>query len=322
MNIEKDFASQEDRLQDQIRVLSNEVWGGRVEGTDVTRWLNNFDGSAFDVGKERLHALNLLANFDFFNIDTIRSILKTIYRDLFKYQIIQKIRQENNGSHDAKLLNVELLKEQNATRFLGMGNPSESGAHLLYYFRQVNELSKKLFIHQHEILNKGVGEPHNSIAIPNLKRLVFIDDLMGSGDQAKQYSEKLLKFVRAAADETETDLEIWYFTLFARPTALSKVRKLMFDQVDTVHELDDAELAFSQQSRVYRTEKSGITQAEGQHFAHTYGVKANPQMPLGYKEGQLLLGFEHNIPNNTLPIFWSNDTYIHWEPIFPRFNKV
>ncbi|WP_055475004.1 phosphoribosyltransferase-like protein [Gordonia sp. HS-NH1] len=314
--------SDEERLMSRIRVLSNEVWDGRVTGADVDRWLSNFNGRAFEVEKERVHALQLLANFDFFNVETIRGMLKSMYRDLYRYPLIQELREHLGGTRDQALLEPEFQRELQATRFLGMGNPSESGAHLLYYFRQINRLSKTLFIHQHEILKKAPGEPDNAVAIAGLKRLVFIDDIMGSGTQAREYSDKLLKYVRAADNGSEDPIEIWYFTLFARPDAMRRVRELPFDCVEAVHEIDDAERAFSPHSRVYRTCPDSVTMEDGHHFAKKYGELLVPPFPCGYKDGQLLLGFEHNVPDNTLPVFWVNETSVDWEPVFPRFNKV
>ena len=41
--------------------------------------------------------------------------------------------------------------------------------------------------------------------------------------------------------------------------------------------------------------------------------------PLGYNDCQMLLGFHHNTPNNTLPIFWREK---NWTPIFKRYAKL
>lgn len=313
--------SVEDVLQSRIRVLSAEVWDGRVRGIDVESWLSNFDGQVYPIDTERRHALNLLANFNFFNVATVRGLLKVMFRDLFRYRIIQETRTTMNGTCNFESLEREFQKELQATRFLGMGNPSESGAHLLYYFRQVNSLKKSLFIHQHEVLEKAVGSLHNRIAIPGLKRLIFIDDLMGSGTQAKEYSDKLLEHIVAAAQSDGQPLEIWYLTLFARPAAMNLIRQLPFKFVDTVHEIDDAEKAFSSDSRVYRSAPEGIDLQEAKAMITTYGRTLVPKHPLGYKDGQMLLGFEHNVPDNTLPIFWLNETARPWQAVFPRFDK-
>jgi hypothetical protein len=53
-----------------------------------------------------------------------------------------------------------------------------------------------------------------------------------------------------------------------------------------------------------------------------YGQHLWAADPLGYKDGQLLLGFSHNTPDNTLPIFWSEGHPPRlWEPMFKRYHK-
>ncbi len=50
------------------------------------------------------------------------------------------------------------------------------------------------------------------------------------------------------------------------------------------------------------------------------GRQLTPQAPLGYGDMAALVGFHNTIPNNTLPIFWSNGTVNErrWNPLFPR----
>ncbi|MDR6417723.1 hypothetical protein [Pseudarthrobacter sulfonivorans] len=307
----------------RIRVLSDQVWEQTVQTPDIERWLSNFDGKVASVKEEHLHALHLLSHFNYFGSREIRELLKAVFRDLYRYPIIQSLRTANGGSRDSKLLNLLFQQELGATRFLGMGNPSESGSHLLYYFRQENQLSKRLFIHQHEILDRAPGSPDARLAIPGLKRLVFIDDLLGSGSQATQYSQKLLQFVRAAAQAENRDLEICYFTLFAKAEGLALSRNLAgFDRVNAVHEMDATESAFHAHSRVYASASNTLSQDDGREIAARYGELVSPGDGLGFGNGQLLLGMHHNIPDNTLPIFWRDDSATQWTPIFPRYNKV
>ncbi|WP_447293762.1 phosphoribosyltransferase-like protein, partial [Acinetobacter baumannii] len=47
--------------------------------------------------------------------------------------------------------------------------------------------------------------------------------------------------------------------------------------------------------------------------------------PFGHSDCELLIGFSHNTPNNTLPVFWKDgyipETNNSWFPIFKRFEK-
>ena len=50
------------------------------------------------------------------------------------------------------------------------------------------------------------------------------------------------------------------------------------------------------------------------------GRELVPQVPLGFGDMGLLISFYNTIPNNTLPIFWSNGNVAEkpWKPLFPR----
>jgi hypothetical protein len=309
----------------RIRQLSTDAWEDTVELGDIHKWLQNFTGQVVDVKVEHENMLHLLAHFNYFGIREIRELLRAIYRDLFRYPVIQTLRAANGMTKDSALLQSLFLQKQNNTRFLGMGNPSESGAHLLYYFRQENRLSKKLFIHQHEILDRPVGDSDAKIAIDGLDHLVFVDDLLGSGTQAREYSAKLLSAVRRAASSEGRVIKISYFTLFAKPDGLNVARgaECGFDEVHAVHELAPEEESFHEESRIYRNSESRtIALQTGLAIAEHYGRTIVPSAPLGFAGGQMMLGLHHNVPDNTLPIFWVDETGANWTPIFPRYNKV
>jgi hypothetical protein len=59
-----------------------------------------------------------------------------------------------------------------------------------------------------------------------------------------------------------------------------------------------------------------------------YENKKTKLHPLGFENSQCLIGFEHSIPNNTLPIIWAdkeytkNSTKKFWQPIFPRYGDL
>src|SRR3546814_11982149 len=76
-----------------------------------------------------------------------------MFRDLYKYPIVEQIRQELGDSTDEVAIATRFGQELNATRFVGIGNPAESGTHLLYYFRQENYPTRARFIHTHEYLH-------------------------------------------------------------------------------------------------------------------------------------------------------------------------
>ncbi len=268
-------------LQTKIKYLTEIVWENRINLVDIKDWLAQFEESSLLDQDEQLHALFLLSNFIYFGQPEIRELLKSLYRDLFRSPLIHSLRRANNNSRDQNFLNARFGEILNRTRFLAVGNPSESGAHLLYYFRQENSLAKTLFINSHEIFKRtsSGGVSRITVRDPTLEYYVFIDDLCGSGTQAGAYSVDLVNPLK----RENANAKVFYFVLFAeKPFIRERVR---------------------------------VTCSK-------YGARLWPPYPLGYKGGQLLIGFNHNTPDNTLPIFWQDESTIGaWRPIFKRYHK-
>lgn len=311
----------EEEYRRRIRVLNEIVWEGRVREPDVNRWLENFNGEVFDREKEHRLALILLAHFNYFGDRELRELLRAMYRDLFRYPIVQTVLGRLGRDKPKEDIDKAVLAEIAGTRFIGMGNPSESGSHLLYYFRQESRINKHLFVHQHEILSSLRNENEAQLAISGLKRLVFIDDVLGSGQQAVEYSAKTVSLFKQVAARQGIDLEVVYLVLFARRSGLEVARATDFSRVDAVHVMDDSEAAFSSDSRLGPSLPADVQLNELKRLAAHYGEKLFPGHGLGYRSGQMMLGFHHNIPDNTLPIFWFDDDGGNWDALLPRYPK-
>lgn len=306
-----------DLLRSKVKILSDLMWDRRVIWPHVEKWLENFSQDAPAGPDERSHALYLLSHFTYFNLTLIRALLRALYRDLIQYPEIQRIRKRLRGSTDLKLIEARYLRSLKATRFLGIGNPSESGTHLLYYFRQENELGTDLFVHSHDLFEGTVAAPR---LLTGVRRLVFLDDFCGSGTQAVRYSKRLLPRIRALSDT----IRIHYYSLFATTEGLRHVRDnaTLFHDVQTICEIDPSFHALDEDSRYFRDPPAYITRDFARETCARYGTNLYPEHPLGFKNGQLLIGFAHNIPNNTLPIIWGEGTSAApWHPLFRRYEK-
>jgi hypothetical protein len=318
-----------DKLRNKIYAYYQTIWREKwKEGIDQD-WLNNFMDTDEDImERERLNMLYLLSKFMYFGNEELRQLLLSLYRDLFKYPIVESIRMSNSDTIDTKFIERTFENELNATRFLGVGNPSESGVHMLYYFRQECKLSKQYFINTSEIFTTNkITEEYpgktirtylkSEISNKDVKRYVFIDDFCGSGSQATDYLKNLVENMKF---ENPT-LEINYLMLFSTEYGINEVRKLgVFNIVESVFTIDETFKTFSEESRYFKvTPDALIEKAFSRATALKYGTNLfNP--PFGYGNCELLLGLYHNTPDNSLPIFWSerND----WKPIFKRYNKI
>lgn len=293
-----------------------DIWKD-IRDTDFQKWLDNFN----DDELERLNALYLLSKFTYFGNLEIRAMLKSVFRDLYKYPIIEQIRLDKNDTTDEELIRNKFNEHHRGTRFLGVGNPSESGVHLLYYFRQENNLSKKYFVHGHELFTLSYSEKEKRMvqawANDEINHVVFLDDFCGNGSQAISYIKDLVNQIRML----KKDCKIDYFVLVGNKEGLKNIKKeVQIKDPRAVFELDDSFKCFSEKSRYYATKKDGIDIDFCKAMCEKYGKdrSKDANSPLGFNNDQLLLSFFHNTPNNTLPIFWTD---VDWTPIFNRAIK-
>ena len=329
LEIEDDFSIDQredwDRLRRRILVLNERAWSGTLQWTTVCQWLNNFNGdSGLDTATERLHALYLLSQMMYFGSREIRVLLHALYMNFFLIPIIQHARQLHNNSRDPDIIRRQTFTCLEKTRFLGVGNPSESGVHLLYYFRQENGLSKNQFLDSANIFSRSTidGTTKTTLRFGDVERYIFLDDLCGSGETAEIYSEDLLPRILSV----NQSIELHYYAIFATSSGLKRVRdkSLFRDRCGSVFELDESYKCLSSQSRYLTVLPHTIDSDCLKKLNSHYGSLVCPGHANGFENGQLLLAFNHNTPDNTLPIIWrdqDNGSPIPWVSAMKRYPK-
>ena len=174
-----------DDLMMQIGLMTQFAWRNNMEQQAIEEWLSNFTGEALgDDAYEKNLALWLLYNFTFFNSDEVKYLCRLLLR---KY--IHK-------SIDAEIIDNQLIGEKlNNTTFMPLGKSSESGAYIMYLFRQENNLPIHFF--------------HDWGKLDINKDIVFIDDMTLSGSQAlERIAEKKYKnYIIDEADIKEAFFE-------------------------------------------------------------------------------------------------------------------
>jgi hypothetical protein len=314
--MDQDMRTYIEFLYSRIKTLNEKVWEGRATRTEVDEWLLNFEA---DPPEDRMNALYLLSNFVYFGSQLIKEMLRSLYRDLYRYPIVEKIRRGNDHTHNLDLINRLYDEELQKTYFLGVGNPSESGSHLLYYFRQENKLPKTRFIHTHRIFSRPTPGAALALRDMDATQYVFIDDFCGSGDQGVSYSQEIVEDIKSI----KPDASVAYYVLFGTEQGLDVVRnRTRFDSVECIYELDETFKCFHPSSRFFETSVPFVKRETCEEVARSYGERLWPGNSMGHGECQLLIGFSHNTPDNTLPIIWYDEPETHpWTPIFRRYPK-
>jgi hypothetical protein len=168
-----------DLLQTKIQTLHASIWERRADWPLVVRWLEQFSGHDDVVQDEQVQALYLLSNFLYFGTGEIRALLRSLYRDVYRPRLASSIRRRSAIKLDNSSLRMLINEEVSLTRFVPLGNPSESSAFLMYYFRQENTLPKNLFVSGSDLFDLGAGVL--KVRDPHVRNYVFLDDLCGSG---------------------------------------------------------------------------------------------------------------------------------------------
>ena len=309
-----------DKLMTKVKILNETAWSGAaISEPKIDDWLDNFKGERFPQDQEQLHALYLLGHFLYYGVPEFRELLRVLYRDLYLYPIIQKHRTQNDNTRQFESISPLVQNDLNHTRFIGMGRASESGAMLLYLFRQINNIPTSRFLHSHEVFERYGNSSSVRVRDPDIRHYVFIDDLCGSGTQACEYYRDIVLPLKQQNPNARTH----YLVVFSTSDGFDHVRRnAPFDVVNSVFELDESFKAFSADSRHFEGSPSGIEKDHAlQIFAH-YGSHLWQAHPLGFEDCQLLLGFWHNTPDNTLTPIWFNADLSIWKPIFERYHKL
>lgn len=285
INLSKNFPSEATMLS-VLKKTIEQSWKTDLDIEDIENWLSNYTGRFFEVQVERRIALWMLCNFTYYNEEEVNHLCRMLFKKLVHRLLIDNGLTNENDAEDCI----------NHTVFTCIGNASESGGLLLYHFRQENSLDLDRFIFPTDILET------NSDAI------VCIDDVMISGETACGFFY--------AHKEKLSSKKLYYISLIATEDAIKRLEDLGITviccaKLDSRYQLfRDSSLAFYK----YPEEKN-----YAKEMAEGYGMILESEMPLGYKDGQYCFGLFYNVPNNSLPIFWS--TRNNWTPIFLRKEK-
>lgn len=229
-------------------------------------------------------ALQLLRGVRFFNVSDIKHWCQTLHG----------------------YLPAEVRKPGDHTRYLGLGLPAESGSLVSYYYRSANGIPVSQFLEPSEAIDGGylLGQ--------RVDALVFLDDFIGSGHQAIQFWRDLTASLGATTDS----LRFFYCAFIGYSEGKRLIEEKTKFSVHLVRELDERDKAFGVGSSLVVE----YAREAAKDIFRQYGQRLFPKHPLGYGDGQGLIVFDHNTPNNSLPVLWSEAD--GWIPLFKRYSKI
>lgn len=278
------FPSREEMF-DVLKKTFEKSWKTDMDCDDIEEWLGNFKGLVYCAEDERRLALWLLCNFTYYNEDEVNHLCRMLFQKLVHQILI------DNGLQTEE--DAECCIQN--TAFTSIGKASESGGLLLYHFRQEANLDLERFIFP------------TGIASTACDNIVCIDDVMISGGTASRFFYDHKSEI--------TDKKVYYIALITTDAAVDKLNSQGVTVISCI-KLDDRNRMFSDRSLAFYKYPALLNYAKT--IAEEYGKVIEPQKPLGHRDGQYSFGFYYNVPNNSLPIFWSIN---QWKPILPRKEK-
>lgn len=273
-------------MLDILRKTFENSWKVDLDVEDVEKWLQNFSGKFFNIESERKLALWMLCNFTYYNETEVNHLCAVLFKNLIHRLML------DNGLSTEKEAELCIL----STAFTSVGRASESGGLLLYHFRQESHLDLTRFIFP------------TDIATTESNIIVCIDDVMMSGGTAQRFFHDRIGSL--------TGKKVYYITLLTTERAITKLETLGISVIYCA-KLDGRNQAFSEESLMFY--KYPTLRQSAKLMAEGYGKIIEPKKPLGHNDGQYCFGLFYNIPNNSLPIFWSTNN--GWNPILLRKEK-
>ena len=279
----------------EIAELS-EKWGSYKSSEDVRAWLDQFA----DNTEKRL-MFSLLKHIRFFGQKQIGEKMEDIHA-----QIQRKLAQRRVARPaDRRRARSDILLSS-------FGSLGQSGSFYARQYAQRNKVIDQNAVHFDRI-PKALKENEH------IKAVVFVDDIIASGDfvvqQLDELNEKCGELIHKKAATVFISAICGLKAGIERlESATNKVP--FYTEVIVTDPLNEADQCFSEKSEIFDSHEDRNT---ARQIASKHGKNIQKRQPLGYRGGQLLVVFHDNCPNNTLPILWCESTGpVKWRPLFKR----
>lgn len=263
-------------------------------------WIKNFDD------EDKLIAAKLLERFIYYDQRLTESLLKASF-----FSIADGLSKGPQAPSKQQLL--QSLPSAIFTPVSGESpNATDSGYLFCRLVRQTLGVSESNIL-----LNDKAREKAKEGAT-----VIFVDDFIGSGDQfisTWQSNDSSLQSFQSI--QKRTNFQAIYVCLIGIKEGIQAIQSRVpsiaicvthkIDKRSTLWGIRDANPELYSQFNALLNKYSTRLQPSENYMTQ------NHYLLYGYKNKGLFLGFQHSIPDATLPIFWCRGTN-NWEPLIER----
>ncbi|MCY4514723.1 MAG: hypothetical protein OXC69_06295 [Candidatus Tectomicrobia bacterium] len=272
-------------------------------------WLKNFDES------EDVTAAALIDIFVYFSDQQVSQVLERALRRLL--QTFGGTEQSLDARRD------RILNRLETTLFVPVEgetpNPTDSGNYMCRRARQTLELS-----------DSQVRQPASALQeyLNHGKTIVFLDDMVGTGSQmrgtwTREYASRHPKSFREAYRQTKR--ECYYVCLACSKEGGRSLAAVNGIELISAHDLQERDRFEEALLRIPDHPSGSGLQADVEALLRKYAatlrledyMRRDKCALFGFGQLGLTLGFQHSMPDATLPIYWA-DSGGNWKTFSKR----
>lgn len=269
-----------------------------INEIQIADWLSQFGGATNQIIAYKL--LKKLRYNGYHNQSSMYSAFKELHKRIASFEARNQFAFKTDRR---KIVNLMLSH---------LDTTGKSGHACEYAYRCINKIHSKCVIEPVDLV-KHIKKTNKKVPI------IFTDDIVGTGGTVV---EGFNCFAKNMKDEglNVADYNIYLVAITGTKDGIEYIENNTEGAITVLlwNEIDATSQAFSQDAEIFKDDEERIAAKE---MIEEIGKELEPQHPLGWHDGQLLIVFQHGCPNNTLPIFYkTGKTYRgkEWRPLFPR----
>lgn len=293
-------------------MLIQQQWSG-ISRREVDKWLTNFQGMTDDEIKL---IYKLLTNIIYYSEKDVTDVLKEGVFNCVAYDKILNAQKNNEFSFSQKALRNIYEEELHASCFvplLDKNSPHESGNYVTRLLVQQGIVPSNLsmFIDQVPAVLKSC----------NIRRLIIVDDCVGSGQQLTDFWGKRKVFADGKVMTIQEmckkyGIDAYYLTLFGYDQSIKDLKDKFSDlNIICVRFLRNQHRVFSDDSYIWKD-----AEERDKAIEVLSSLTKNAGIPLlGYRNLDFAFIMHQTIPDWSLPLFWKENN--DWNLLVRRKNS-
>lgn len=285
--------------EDRTRVTSAEIvtlrdrWehynSGRIQSEDIRGWIEQFGNS-----EEQRLAFTVASALQILNAPELHSLFRITHQE---------------ARRDVRTI-VEPRKRTREFVIVYLEPVGKSASLMARHYAKANRL------HLGESVNH-VSDLDDVLSRRDVERVVIVDDFIGTGRTAKRLLSEWEGALRRAAEGVGRDLVFAVAIGFEEgmDTVEKHIAERRLPVALTAGEiLTRANSAFAKEADIFENEEDRL---RARQMFEDLARRLGSEEPLGTGDLAALVAFDHNCPNNTLPLIWK-EVPGRWRPLFAR----